>query len=92
MEPHDRTADYDAPRRSADDVRAFLRRSAYPNLADYVAELADEVVTLAGVAPSFHAKQMAQNIAARCPGVGRVINQIRVEYARPAAALLAYCG
>jgi osmotically-inducible protein OsmY len=45
-----------------------------------VEQVEGHVVTLVGVVRSFHAKQLAQNIAARCPGVEHVNNHLCVEY------------
>ena len=61
-------------------VRDFFRASQYPHLARFVAAVEGPEVVLEGTSPSFHSKQLAQNVAARCPGVGRVRNLIHVNY------------
>lgn len=61
-------------------VRAFFRSSPYPHLAHYVATVNGLEVVLEGTSLSFHSKQLAQNVAARCPGVAHVRNLIRVQY------------
>lgn len=65
---------------SLNDVAEFFRSSPYPHLATFVKSVRDCEVVLEGVCRSFHSKQLAQNVAARCPGISRVRNNIRVEY------------
>jgi hypothetical protein len=65
---------------SLDHVTDFFRSSPYPHLANYVKSVRDSEVVLDGVCWSFHSKQLAQNVAARCPGINRVRNLIRVDY------------
>jgi hypothetical protein len=65
-----------------DQVRDFFRSSPYPHLASFVAAVDGSEVVLEGVSPSFHSKQLAQNVAARCPGVTCVKNLIHVLYER----------
>jgi hypothetical protein len=65
-----------------DDVCDFFRTSPYPHLVHYVSQVQNGEVALEGETQSFHSKQLAQNVAARCPGVNRVRNHIRVNYAR----------
>lgn len=65
---------------SLDDVIEFYGSSHYPHLAKLVKSVRDSEVVLDGVCWSFHSKQLAQNVAARCPGVRGVRNYIRVEY------------
>jgi hypothetical protein len=63
-------------------VREFFRTSPYPHLASFVAAVEGSEVILKGISLSFHSKQLAQNVAARCPGVARVRNLICVKYDR----------
>lgn len=63
------------------EVCRFFQRSAYPYLEMYVASVEGNEVTLEGVSRSYHSKQIAQNVAGRCPGVKSVRNLIKVEYA-----------
>jgi hypothetical protein len=65
---------------SHDDVIRFFRSSPYPHLSTFVKSVHDNEVVLDGVCWSFHSTQLAQNVAARCPGITRVRNHIRVEY------------
>jgi hypothetical protein len=65
-----------------DQVCDFFRSSSYPHLASFVAKVQNAEVVLEGESPSFHSKQLAQNVAARCPGVTRVKNFIKVNYVR----------
>lgn len=65
-----------------DDVCNFIRTSPYPHLATFVSRVQNAEVVLEGEVGSFHSKQLAQNVAARCPGVSRVCNHIRVNYAK----------
>ena len=67
---------------SFEQVCDFLRSSQYPHLAAFVASVDGSEVVLRGESASFHSKQLAQNVAARCPGVSRVRNLIRVKYPR----------
>ncbi|MAT69335.1 MAG: hypothetical protein CMJ58_07385 [Planctomycetaceae bacterium] len=62
-----------------DQVQAHFRRSSYPQMAAYVADVDNGVVTLAGEAPTYYAKQVVQTIAARCPGVAHVANAVEVR-------------
>jgi len=57
----------------------FFRSSSHPHLAQYVGEVDEARVVLAGTCRSFHTKQLAQNVAARCPGVQQVINTMEVQ-------------
>jgi hypothetical protein len=61
-------------------VRDFFRSTPYPHLASFVASVEGPEVVLKGTSLSFHSKQLAQNVAARCPGVVRVKNLICVKY------------
>jgi hypothetical protein len=63
-------------------VQNFFRSSPYPHLANFVAAVDGPEVVLEGTSLSFHSKQLAQNVAARCPGVRRVKNLICVKYDR----------
>lgn len=68
---------------SFDDVCKCFETSPYPHLASFVSRVDDGEVVLAGESASFHSKQLAQNVALRCPGIVRVRNLIRVKYPRP---------
>jgi hypothetical protein len=65
---------------SLNDVVEFFHCSPYPHLASLVKSVDENEVVLDGVCGSFHSKQLAQNVASRCPGISRVRNQIRVVY------------
>lgn len=62
----------------ADHIVRFFGQCAYPHLAIHVASTSGTVVLLEGTCASYHSKQLAQNIASRCPGVQRVINNMKV--------------
>ena len=62
------------------DVCEYFRTSPYPHLVDYVKSVHDGEVVLEGVSASFHSKQLAQNVALRCPRIARVRNLICVDY------------
>ena len=58
-----------------------LRRSSSCALREVSCEFRDGVLVLRGRLPSFHHKQMAQELVHRIPGVERVDNQIEVSAA-----------
>jgi hypothetical protein len=62
------------------DVCEYFRSSRYPHLANYVKSVHNGAVVLEGVSASYHSKQLAQNVALRCPGIVRVRNLICVDY------------
>lgn len=64
-----------------EDVYDHFNSSPYPHLVAFVSCVENSEVILSGVAISFHAKQLAQNVAAHCPGITKVRNLIRVDYA-----------
>ncbi len=69
------------------DVCEYFRTSPYPHLVSYVKNVHDDEVVLEGVSASFHSKQLAQNVALRCPGISRVRNLISVDYGMASVAL-----
>ena len=69
------------------EVCEYFRTSPYPHLVDYVKSVQDGEVVLEGVSASFHSKQLAQNVAFRCPGIARVKNLICVDYGIASVAL-----
>lgn len=64
-----------------EDVYDHFNSSPYPHLVAFVSSVENAEVILSGVAISFHSKQLAQNVAAHCPGITKVNNLIRVDYA-----------
>lgn len=69
------------------DVCEYFRTCPYPHLVDYVKSVHDGEVVLEGVSASFHSKQLAQNVALRCPGIARVRNLICVDYGMASFAI-----
>lgn len=59
-------------------VAARLRRSGYPFLRSVVCEFSEGILTLAGTVPTFHLKQLAQELAAHTLGVIQVNNDLHV--------------
>jgi osmotically-inducible protein OsmY len=59
-------------------VAARLRRSGYLDLCRVQCVAHDGVVQLTGTVPSFHIKQIAQELAIHTPGVSQVVNCLRV--------------
>ncbi len=68
------------------DVCEYFRSSPYPHLVNYVKSVHDAEIVLEGVTASFHSKQLAQNVALRCPGIARVRNLISVDYGTASVA------
>jgi hypothetical protein len=64
-----------------EEVYDHFNSSPYPHLVAFVSSVENAEVILSGVAISFHSKQLAQNVAAHCPGITKVNNLIRVDYA-----------
>ena len=62
------------------EVCEYFRASPYPHLVNFVKSVHEAEVVLEGVSASFHSKQLAQNVALRCPGIARVRNLICVDY------------
>ena len=59
-------------------VAARLRRSGYPFLRGIKCEVRDGLVVLSGAVPTFHLKQVAQELAAHTKGVRQVENRLHV--------------
>jgi osmotically-inducible protein OsmY len=59
-------------------VRARLRRSGYPVLLGIHCEMREGVLVLVGTVPTFHLKQIAQELAAHTRGVWKVENRLLV--------------
>ncbi len=55
-----------------------LRHNSYLALGNLTCEGQEGVLVLRGYLPSYYYKQMAQEIVAQLPGVGRIDNQIEV--------------
>lgn len=76
------------PRTSlADAVVAELADSGYAALCCVECQVRDDSVVLEGSVPSYHLKQMAQTLARRVAGVGRIVNLLAVS--RPGEVLRA---
>lgn len=59
-------------------VKIALRSWGNPRLRRLSCEQQDSTIILSGQLDSFYHSQVAQSIAAKVPGVGRVINQVQV--------------
>jgi osmotically-inducible protein OsmY len=59
-------------------VGKSIRQLNYRQLHEIECRSKNGVVTLAGTLASFYFKQMAQAIAAKVPGVTRIVNEIQV--------------
>jgi osmotically-inducible protein OsmY len=59
-------------------VAARLRRSGYPQLRSVQCEVRRGVARLTGTVPTFHLKQVAQELAAHTLGVWQVENRVQV--------------
>jgi hypothetical protein len=59
-------------------VRARLRRSGYPVLLGIQCEMCEGALVLVGTVPTFHLKQIAQELAAHTRGVWKVENRLLV--------------
>lgn len=59
-------------------VAARFRRSGYPFLWGVSCECSEGVMTLSGIVPTFHLKQVAQELAAHTSGVRQVKNDLHV--------------
>lgn len=57
---------------------ALLRLSGYPALEGLDCQVADGVIELTGIVPSFYLKQVAQAVASRVEKAYRVRNQVQV--------------
>ncbi|HZW30609.1 MAG TPA: BON domain-containing protein [Isosphaeraceae bacterium] len=60
-------------------VEERLRQGPYLALRDVSCLARDGVIYLHGCLPSYHLKQIAQELAAGAAGVGRVVNRIEVS-------------
>ena len=69
------------------DVCEYFRSSSYPHLVSFVKTVHEGEVVLEGVSASFHSKQLAQNVAIRCPGIAKVRNLICVDYGIASVAI-----
>lgn len=59
-------------------VEARFRRSGYPYLSGIKCLVSDGTAILLGVVPTFHLKQLAQELAVHTLGVHQVDNQVQV--------------
>jgi hypothetical protein len=59
-------------------VAARLRRSGYPFLRGITCDVREGVACLSGTVPTFHLKQIAQELASHTPGVWQVDNRLHV--------------
>jgi osmotically-inducible protein OsmY len=59
-------------------VAARLRRSGYAFLSSVQCDVRDGVAFLTGTVPTFHLKQIAQELASHTPGVWQVNNRLHV--------------
>ena len=59
-------------------VAARFRRSGYSFLWSISCEYHEGIVTISGTVPTFHLKQVAQELAAHTPGVRQVKNDLHV--------------
>ena len=69
----------DGSRRLRTDVRRALRAASYPALSRARVFLSDGCIVLRGIVPSYHVKQVAQEIAMRVGSVHKVINLLEVR-------------
>ncbi len=63
---------------AAQTVVARLRRSDYPALRRVTCENRGDVLVLKGTVPTYHLKQIAQELAAHTCGVRAVKNEVHV--------------
>jgi len=59
-------------------VAARFRRSGYSLLWGVSCQFSQGVLLLLGTVPTFHLKQMAQELAMRTPGIAQVRNDLHV--------------
>ena len=59
-------------------IEARLRRSGYPHFSRVECSVCQGKAILTGTVPSFHLKQVAQELAAHTPGVFQVENHLNV--------------
>ena len=75
----ERSPDCDENHRLASDVRRALQTAGYPALNRASVLISDGCVVLRGRVPSFHVKQIAQEIAMQVVHVLGVINLLEVD-------------
>lgn len=63
-------------------VEARFRRSGYPYLSGIKCHMSDGTAILWGVVPTFHLKQLAQELALHTLGVRQVDNRVQVPLRR----------
>jgi osmotically-inducible protein OsmY len=80
MSSSSETASFESvdPHQTEKAVRAKLRGNSYPAVRHVSCECHNGTVFLRGRLPSYHLKQIAQEVIARVNGVARVINEIEV--------------
>jgi hypothetical protein len=59
-------------------TQPYFRGTSYP----LSFESFEDVLVISGRVPSFHLKQVLQSEAGRMEGIGRVVNQVVVDYTR----------
>jgi len=59
-------------------TQPYFRGTSYP----ISFETLEDVLVISGRVPSFHLKQVLQSEVGRLEGIGRVVNQVVVDYAR----------
>jgi hypothetical protein len=59
-------------------TQPYFRGTSYP----ITFESFDDVLVINGRVPSFHLKQILQSELSRMEGIGRIVNQVVVDYAR----------
>jgi hypothetical protein len=59
-------------------TQPYFRGTSYPIRF----ESFEDVLVISGRVPSFHLKQVLQSEVGRMEGIGRVVNQVVVDYAR----------
>lgn len=64
------------------EVASRLAASGYPSLRNVHCQCRDGVMVLSGTVRSYYLKQMAQTVAGKTDGVGRVENQLEVRTVR----------
>lgn len=62
----------------ADEAERLLHATSYFALRDVSCEFHEGMLVLRGTVPSFHLKQVAQEIARKVEGVGALVNALEV--------------